>query len=235
MVHKCFDHSIVQLKRKLPEAGEVIVLGITGGIACGKSLISQFFEELGATVLSADALAREAVRPGEVAYKEIIAYFGEEITTAEGTIDRPRLAQRVFQSADERQKLNQLTHPAIARLADLRINELRNNPEVPLIIYEAPLLFEAKREDSVDLVLVVTSTPERQIERLRRRDNLSREDALQRIYAQMPLLEKVERADIVIENNGPPEETRQLVHGIYKRLVAFKKKNPPRSGDSHEY
>lgn len=231
MTRKRSDHSIVQLRRKPLAVGRVTVLGITGGIACGKSLISRFFEELGAEVLSADLLAREVVRPGENTFKEIVAHFGDEILTGEGTIDRARLAQRIFQSPDERQKLNQITHPAIARLADLRINELRKKQEIPLIIYEAPLLFEAGREKSVDLVLVVTSTPERQIERLMRRDNVPREEALQKISAQMPLADKIDRADIVIENNGPPDETQKIVSRIYTKLTVLKKKNPPKSGD----
>lgn len=235
MNHKCCDHSIVQLQRKPPEEGGVIVLGITGGIACGKSLICRFFEELGAVVLSADALAREAVRPGETVFKEIITHFGEEILTAEGTIDRARLARRIFQAPEERQKLNQLIHPAIARLADRHIQELRNRPGVPLIIYEAPLLFEAEREDCVDLVLVVTSDTEQQLERLMRRDNLTREDALQRISAQMPLAAKIARADLVIENNGSPEESQQLVSRIYTELTGRKKKNPPEAEDLYSF
>jgi dephospho-CoA kinase len=232
MIHKRFDHSIVQLQRKLPR-GRVIVLGITGGIACGKSLVSRCFEELGAVVLSADALAREVVNPGEIAFKQIRAHFGEDVITAEGTIDRARLAQKIFQAPGERQILNQMTHPAIAQLADRRICELRNRPEIPVIIYEAPLLFEAKREASVDLVLVVTSTVERQIERLMQRDNLTPAEALQRISAQMPIAEKAARADIVIENNGSLEEIRELVQHLYRKLTVLRKKNPPETGDLH--
>lgn len=230
MVKKLIDHSTVPLRRKLPE-GRTIVLGITGGIACGKSLICRFFRELGATVLSADELAREAVRPGEKAFNEIVAYFGKDILTAEGVIDRARLAERIFLAPTERQKLNQITHPAIGHLADRRICELRKQPDVPLIIYEAPLLFEAKAEERVDLVLVVSTTPQQQLERLMRRDNLSREEALQRISAQMPLTEKISRADILVENNGPPEETQKLIDHIFAKLVSLKKKNPPTSGD----
>jgi len=233
MAQKCCDHSIVQFQRKPPEMGGVLVLGITGGIACGKSLICQFFAELGAVIVSADTLAREAVRPGKPAFKQILDHFGKEILTVEGTIDRALLAQRIFQSPDERLKLNQMTHPAIARLADQQIQKLRKSAGVRLIIYEAPLLFEAKREGSVDLVLVVSSALSQQIERLMRRDNLSREEALQRISAQMPLTEKVNRADIVIENNGPTEETQQLVAQIYRKLTGGKKKNPPESEDFH--
>jgi dephospho-CoA kinase len=231
MVKKRLDHSIVPLRRKLPEEGRPIVLGITGGIACGKSLICHFFKELGATVLSADELAREAVRPGEKAFKEIVAHFGKGVLTATGTIDRARLAEKIFLAPAERQQLNQITHPAIGQLADRRLSELRKNPDLPLIIYEAPLLFEAKAEERVDLVLVVAATPEQQLARLMRRDNLSREEALQRIAAQMPLAEKISRADILVENNGSPAETQKLIGHIFSKLTAVKKKNPPKSGD----
>ena len=231
MVKKRHDHSTVPVRRKLPGVDLPLVLGITGGIACGKSLICHFFRELGAAVLSADELAREAVRPGEEAYKEIVTHFGEEILTAEGSIDRARLAEKIFQSPAKRHLLNQITHPAIGRLADRRINELRKNPDISLIIYEAPLLFEAKAEARVDLVLVVTTTPKQQLERLMRRDNLSREEALQRISAQMPLTEKISRADILVENNGPPPDTQRLISQIFAKLTAHKKKNPPTPGD----
>jgi dephospho-CoA kinase len=231
MVIKRFDHNIVPLGRKLPEEGRPIVLGITGGIACGKSLICHFFKELGATVLSADELAREAVRPGEKAFKEIVAHFGKEVLTAAGTIDRARLAEKIFLAPAERQQLNQITHPAIGQLADRRLSELKKDTDLPLIIYEAPLLFEAKAEERVDLVLVVAATPEQQLARLMRRDNLSREEALQRISAQMPLAEKISRADILLENSGSPAEAQKLIGHIFAKLTAFKKKNPTTSGD----
>ncbi|PKN12722.1 MAG: dephospho-CoA kinase [Deltaproteobacteria bacterium HGW-Deltaproteobacteria-4] len=227
MVKKCFNHSTVPSRRKLPETVSPIVLGVTGGIACGKSLVCQFFKELGAAVLSADELAREAVRPGEKAYNEIVAYFGKEILTTEGSIDRARLAEKVFRVPAARHELNQVTHPAIGRLAEQRISELRKDPAVPLIIYEAPLLFEAKAEGRVDLVLVVAASPEQQLERLIRRENLSREEAYRRISAQMPLAEKVARADILIENNGSPAEVQKLIGDIFVKLTTPNKKNPP--------
>lgn len=231
MIKKRLDHSTVPLRRKLPEAGKPIVLGITGGIACGKSLICHLFRELGAAVLSADELAREAVRPGEEAFKEIVAHFGKEILTTEGSIDRARLAEKIFSSPAERHRLNQITHPAIGHLADQRISELRKRPDIPLIIYEAPLLFEAKAEERVDLVLVVATTPDQQLERLMRRDNLPREEALQRISTQMSLKEKISRADILVENNGPPAETKKMIAHIFARLSSLQKKNPPTPGD----
>jgi dephospho-CoA kinase len=231
MVKKRLDLSTVPLRRKLPEGGKPIVLGITGGIACGKTLISHLFRELGAAVLNADELAREVVRPGEEAFKKIVAHFGNEILTANGDIDRALLGEKIFLAPAERQRLNQITHPPIGDLADRRISEMRENPDIPLIIYEAPLLFEAKAEERVDLVLVVATTPEQQLERLMRRDNLSHEEALQRISAQMPLAEKISRADILVENNGPPEETKKLIEHIFAKLTGLNKKNPPSPGD----
>jgi dephospho-CoA kinase len=227
MVKKRPYHSTVPSRRKTPETVNPIVLGVTGGIACGKSLVCHFFKGLGAAVLSADELAREAVSPGEKAFNEIITHFGKEILTEEGTIDRARLAEKIFRMPAARQQLNQITHPAIGRLADQRISELRKDPTVPLIIYEAPLLFEAKAEGRVDLVLVVSASPEQQLERLMRRENLSREDASQRISVQMPLAEKISRADIVVENNGSPAEVQTLIGNIFAELTTLKKKNPP--------
>lgn len=226
-----YDHNMIPLQKKLPENDRSIVLGITGGIACGKSLVCQFFRELGAAVLSADALAREVVRPGEEAYKQIVAHFGKEILTADGEIDRSRLAEKIFLAPAERQELNRITHPAIGRLADKRISALRQDPTVPLIIYEAPLLFEAKAEERVDLVLVVATTPKQQLERLMQRDSLSQAEALLRIAAQMPLAEKISRADILVENNAPRAATKKLIQQIFTELTTLHKKNPPESGD----
>lgn len=233
MTEKRCDHIIDLLRKKLPPEERTIVLGITGGIACGKSLICQSFKDMGAAVLSADELAREAVKPAEEAFLKIVAHFGEDILTADGEIDRTRLAERIFRSPEERQQLNLITHPAIGRLANIKISELRERTDVPLIIYEAPLLYEAKAEDRVDLILVVATTEELQVERLMRRDNLSKEDALRRIAAQMPLADKMTRADIVIENNGQPEEIRKMIQDIFTQLAAFQKKNPPKTGDLH--
>lgn len=231
MSKKRSDHNIVPLRRKPPAQGRNIVLGVTGGIACGKSMISRFFKEMGAAVLSADELAREVLRPGEDAFEKVVAHFGKEILAADGTIDRALLGKKIFLSPRERKELERITHPAISRLAMLRINELRLNPEFPLIIYEAPLLFEAKAENRVDLILVVAITPERQLERLMQRDSLTKEEALQRISAQMPLEEKISRADILVENNSAPEETKKLVHHIFEVLTKSQKKSPGSTGD----
>ena len=235
MLKNRYDHNMIPFQKKLLEKDRTIVLGITGGIACGKSLVCQFFRELGATVLSADELAREVVKPGEDTYKMVVAHFGKEILAADGNIDRSRLAEKIFLIPAERQELNRITHPAIGQLADKRISELRQDPTVPLIIYEAPLLFEAKAEERVDLVLVVATTPEQQLERLMQRDKLSQSEALLRIAAQMPLAEKISRADILVENNATRAETLTFIQQIFTELTTLDKKNPPKPGDLRSF
>jgi dephospho-CoA kinase len=226
MILKNINLKTIRLRRAPTKKKSAVVLGITGGIACGKSLISQYFKELGAVVLSADELAREVVKPGQKTYAKIVAHFGPDILSEDGTIDRSLLATKIFLYPDERERLNKIIHPAIGKLADLRLSALRQRSEIPLIIYESPLLFEVHAEDRVDLVLVVTTTPELQLARLMQRDNLSRGEALLRISTQMPLAEKISRADILVENNDTPEKTRRLIDDIFRRLVGLKKKLP---------
>lgn len=232
MAQKLVDHNTDSPGVKPSVAGRPLVLGITGGIACGKSLIGGLFRELGAATVDADDLARTAVSPGSAAFTRIIEHFGREVLTAAGEIDRPQLAQRIFADPDERQVLNRITHPEIAALAIARLRELASRPDVPLVVYEAPLLFEAQAQDRVDCVLVVASAPEKQLVRLMQRDGVSRDEALRRIASQMPLAEKIARADFVIENNGTPEEAAQAVRAIFGKLTAHLKKNPPKAGDS---
>lgn len=232
MAQKRVDHNTDSPGVKPSAAGRPLVLGITGGIACGKSLISGLFRQLGAATLNADDLARTAVSPGSAAFTRIVDHFGREILTPEGEIDRPKLAKRIFSDPEERLALNRITHPVIAALATARLCELASRPGVPLVVYEAPLLFEAQAEDRVDCVLVVASKPEKQLERLMLRDGISRNEALRRIASQMPLAEKIARADLVIENDGSPEEAAQAVRSVFDRLTAHLKKNPPKAGDS---
>lgn len=231
MRKKPVNHTTINFHRKLPVISRPYVVGITGGIACGKSLISHLFECLGAARINADDLAREAVAPGSTAWTQIVSHFGKDILAASGAIDRAELAKRIFADPHERQVLNRITHPVIGALATSRIRELAATPTVPLIIYEAPLLFEAQAEGRVDLVLVVASTAENQLARLMRRDGLSRDDAQLRIAAQMPLAEKIARADIVIDNNATPEEATLVVDRIFAELTEHMKKNPPEPGD----
>jgi dephospho-CoA kinase len=195
-----------------------LVLGVTGGIASGKSSVAAMFAELGARVISADQLAREAVAPGSPALMELVAAFGPTILTPHGELDRELLGRTVFADAAARARLNAITHPAIALLAEARLHESRSAGG-PLVIYEAPLLFEAGAGKRVDAVLVVAIDPAVQEQRLVERDRLPPGEIRPRIDAQWPQAEKVARADFVIDNSGSPEETRRQVANLYRQLL----------------
>ena len=195
-----------------------LVLGLTGSIASGKSSVAAIFADLGAVVVSADQLARAAVAPGSPALAELVAVFGPAILTAQGDLDRKALGQVVFADPAARERLNAITHPAIARLAEARLRELRASG-VPLVVYEAALLFEAAAEQRVDAVLVVTIDPALQQARLAGRDQLDPEAVRARIDAQWSQAAKVARADFVIDNSGTLAETRSQVAALYQHLL----------------
>lgn len=195
-----------------------MVLGLTGGIASGKSTVAACFAEHGALVVGADQLAREVVNPGSPVLEELAAAFGQGILTEQGGLDREALARLVFAEPAARRLLEKITHPAIAHLAECRLAALRKAPH-DLIVYEAPLLFEAGAEKRVDRVLVVLVDPALQRDRLRRRDRLSEGDARQRILAQWPQADKVSRADFVIDNSGTLQQTRDTVAALYQYLL----------------
>lgn len=187
------------------------IVGLTGGIASGKSTISNFFKEQGIPVIDADRIAHKVMRAGEPAVEEIRQAFGDQVIQEDGEIDRDKLGAIVFDSDEKRDTLNRIVHGEIRK----RIKEQKDQlieENHPLIVLDIPLLFEAGYADEVDEVLLVYVDRETQIERLLARDShLTRKDAINRIQAQMPLEEKVKRADIKINNEGTIEETIQQV------------------------
>jgi len=193
------------------------ILGLTGGIGSGKSMVAQMFAQLGAAVVDADQLAREVVEPGQPALQEIAATFGPEVLLPDGRLDRPRLAAIIFADPAERAKLDAITHPRIRARMDEEIEARRSGPGVLLV--DIPLLYENDRVDTVEKVIVVWVDPPTQLRRLRQRGGLSAEAARQRISAQMPLDAKRARADHVIDNSGELEETRRQVEAIYRRYA----------------
>ncbi len=197
-----------------------MILGITGGIATGKSSVARMFGDCGAVVVSADDLSRQAVAPGSATLAALTDRFGRQILDASGALDRTALAALVFSDSAARADLNRITHPVIARLADEKLRALKSAGH-PLIVYEAPLLFEASAESRVDQVLVVTVDPDIQLDRLIKRDGLSRGEALARIEAQMPLVEKISRADYVIDNSASVGETKAQAEKLYHYLLQF--------------
>lgn len=192
------------------------IIGLTGGIASGKSTVSRILERLGAVVIDADQLAREAVMPDRSAHQAIVAAFGEGVLLPDGTIDRTALGRIIFADPSARKRLEAITHPAIRELAEQRLAELRRSG-VSVAVYMAALLIEAGATDRVDEVWVVYVDRETQVRRVMARDGLSRSEAEQRLAAQMPMEEKAERGQVVINNNGTPEELERRVKGVWSK------------------
>lgn len=198
----------------------LLLVGLTGGIASGKSLVSALFQELGALVIDADRLAREIVEPGRPAYREIVEAFGREILEPEGRVDRKRLGAEVFADPEKRRRLEEITHPRIQALRQARLEALADQGYDGIVIQDAALLIEVGAHQAVDRVVVVYVDEATQIKRLVVRDGLSEAEARQRIQSQMPLEEKARLADYVVDNRGTPEETRRQVEAIYRALQA---------------
>jgi dephospho-CoA kinase len=190
-----------------------MVIGLTGGIASGKSLVSQTLKGLGMTVIDADAVNHELMAKDETVKQEMVETFGTEVLTADGRIDKGRLGAIVFKDQGRRRQLERIMHPRI--LAQLRLRAQESKADVVLDI---PLLIEQGGHEGVDLVVVVYTTRERQIERLMARDRISREEATRRIDTQLPLEEKVAHAHYVINNSGTEEETVEQVKRLYKLI-----------------
>lgn len=192
------------------------IIGLTGGIASGKSTVSRILERLGAVVIDADQLAREAVIPGAPAHQAIVATFGGGVLLPDGTIDRKALGSIIFADFSARKRLEAIMHPAIRALAEQRLAELRRSG-APVAVYMAALLVEAGATDRVDEVWVVYVDRETQVRRVMARDGLSRSEAEQRLAAQMSMEEKAARGQVVIDNNGTPEELERRVEEIWAK------------------
>jgi dephospho-CoA kinase len=195
------------------------VIGLTGGIASGKSTVSRMFQDLGAKVIDADKIAREVVEPGKPALADIVKTFGADMLLPDGALDRKRLGALVFSDPQKRAQLNAITHPRIAATVQERLEDLRKQG-ADIAIYEAALIVENKIHLGLDGLIVVAIDEENQIDRMQRRDELLREDALARIRAQAPLSDKIAVADWVIETNGILPETRKKVAKVWEEIRA---------------
>ncbi|MBT9149142.1 MAG: Dephospho-CoA kinase [Dehalococcoidia bacterium] len=195
----------------------MIIVGLTGGIASGKSTVADIFKELGAYLIDFDVLAREVVRPYLKAWKGIVEHFGTAVLNEDSTINRGMLAEMVFNDAARLQKLNEIVHPAVLEEDEQRMEEIRRIDPAAIVIKDIPLLLEMDYREFVDKVVLVNASEENQMKRLIDR-GLDPEGAAKRIGAQMPLAEKVKLADFVIQNNGSLAETRRQVEVIYDAL-----------------
>jgi dephospho-CoA kinase len=192
------------------------VFGLTGGIGTGKSTVARMFAARAVPVIDADALAREVVAPGTVGNAEIAAAWPQAMG-ADGAVDRKKLAAIVFGDAGARTRLEAITHPLIQQASAARLADLAGEGH-PLAIYEAALLVESGRWNEFDGLIVVTASPERQIERAVTRGGLSREEAEARVKAQLPSAEKARVATYVIDNDGALAETERQVEAVLGKL-----------------
>lgn len=205
-----------------------MIVGLTGGIATGKSLVSNELKKLGAHIIDADLIAREIVEPGKPAYKELIEAFGEGILREDGTLDRKKLGGMVFSDREKLRKINSITHPKILKRVDEEIARINSGGKDAVIVVDAAVLIEAGAHKTVDKVIVVYSSEDRQIERIRKRDSLTEAEARCRIDSQIPLKEKLRYADYVIYNDGTIEEVIKKARELYQSLKAGE--NPEKRG-----
>lgn len=192
---------VIRVKKNKGDIHMTLIVGLTGGIASGKSTVSSMFQELHIPVVDADQLSREVVKPGEEAYEKIVSHFGTTILKKDKTLNRKKLGAIVFADENKRKRLNQIVHPAIRqRMLQQRDAYVRDN--YPCVVLDIPLLFENKLMHYVDKIIVVYVDEDIQLQRLISRDGFSETEAKQRVNSQLPLKDKVLLADAVIDNNG---------------------------------
>jgi dephospho-CoA kinase len=199
----------------------VLRVGLTGGIACGKSTVAKMFADVGARIIYADKVAHDLYHPGQPVYEALVKHFGPEIVQADGEIDRGRLASLAFNEGRV-EELNRIVHPAVIRRQQDLMHEIGSREPNAVIMVEAALIFEAGAKNRFEKMIVVTCHPEQKITRYARRANICNEagaaEVVRRSKAQLADEEKVRRADYVIDNSGSLDRTRQQVERIFAEL-----------------
>jgi dephospho-CoA kinase len=203
--------------------GNRLLLGVTGGIASGKTSVASMLEELGAPIIDFDVLARQIVEPGKPAWKEIVDYFGKQILQEDGTVDRKKLSKIVFRDMEKRKKLEGFTHPRILEEFVKRVNEIAETDPGAIIQVVIPLLIEQNLQYMFHKILVVYIPRELQIERIAKRDGISKEEAAAILKAQLPIEEKLGYADFVVNNEGSLVETKRQVEKLWNTLKNLQK------------
>jgi len=196
----------------------MILVGLTGGVATGKSTVARMFKQCGAIVIDADELAHEVVKPGKPAWREIVKTFGKTILNTDRTLNRRELGSLVFGNRAKRRRLEHIIHPRVAHeQARLTKQAAKKDPHA-VVIYDVPLLFEAGIDKRVDRTIVVTADRDTQIARLKKRNGFSRADAIRRIRSQMPLAKKIQRADHTLNGTLSRPSLRKHVGQLFKSL-----------------
>ncbi len=206
----------------------MLKVGLTGGIASGKSIVGEMFVALGAHLIQADAIAHELMQPGQAVYDEVVARFGREILNADGSINRPKLAEAAFGAAGEKstrvKELNQIVHPAVVRRQEEWMNAVGRSDGRAVAIVEAALILEAGAAKQFHRLIVVTCSDEQRAARFAARQGIdlesARKEVERRMAAQLPDTEKVKAADFVIDNSGSLDQTRGQVQEVWERLRA---------------
>jgi len=205
------------MNKKIPRVypRDKYIIALTGGIATGKTYVSEILHVLGGGIVDTDKIAREVVEPGSPLLDEIRRIWGNDLIKEDGTLDRTGLASIIFSSDKEREKLNNLMHPEIRKRMYARVKETKEK----IVFIVIPLLYEAMTPIQYDESWTVYCTEAQQIERLTQRDNITKQDAQKKIDSQIPIDKKVELSDIVIDNSGTPEETLARVFYQWQALL----------------
>lgn len=194
-----------------------LVIGLTGGIASGKSTISSIFKAVGWPVIDADLIARQIVMPGSKGLEQIVSRFGSQMLNSDGTLDRKKLGKTVFDDQKKLNDLDKIEHPLIQEAIDDQLAEFKKQ-NLPVVVLDVPLLFETGMDEECDLTVLAVVDQATQLKRLMKRDQIAKADAIKKIDSQMSLKEKMQRADVIIDNNGTPEQTRSQVAELVDRV-----------------
>ena len=199
----------------------MLKVGLTGGIASGKSTVCKSFAGLGAEVVDVDQIAREVVQPGQPAWRKLRQVLGPEFFEVDGSLDRSRMRTVVFADPEQRSRLNEIVHPEVMRAIDFRFEQLTSSAEHAVVLVDIPLLIEVGVAHRFDKVVVVYANESVQVMRLMQRDGLSLEEARQALSVQIDLREKARKADFVIDNSGTTGETQAQVEKVWQELLAL--------------
>ena len=196
-----------------------LLVGLTGGIGSGKSLAARFFKEEGAYIIDADKLSRDLVQPGKPALKEIVDFFGDFILELDGTLNREKLAEIIFQDVNKKKALEVILHPKIIEKEQEEYSIIRANDPSAIVIIDAALLIESGNFKCVDKVIVMQSSQEQQVKRILSRSSLTYNQVVARIKNQMSLVDKNKYADFILDNRLQPEDLMKNVVEVYKKLI----------------